>query len=895
MEVMKGSMKGQLMTLTLLILFILMLAILLFYVNITVNYNSIAQSVALTKSSISYGQLLTPGLATFMKASAEEAMWTLATYEASPSARGSNFISNFSAALSSMMTNGTLSGAAQGTPGGNYIADNMQDLILKDYNSALLGAINSSYNIVSVNQTNLSVRQLSPYSLTVSLVDNVRINATGNTYNYHLPVNVTVPINGTIDMYYARDGLIRYINFVAPDKASAIGGTASFGNATGYVYGSFYQLPNDVTSCPKLASTMPSSLQSSPINKSIILVMINPTPLIAGGCANKFGGIVSNTLTLSPRAPGVPYLIYPPGTPLTQFQTGQHALLYGPLLELLNISGFQSQAMNGDFFASGYASSYLDRSVGSLASASPYGLFSLLGYDYQNAVFNGASSVVTGPAVASKQSVSIWIKTGSPTQQVFFDAGSCNAGQGGAYQLILTQAGGIPGNPPVEVPGLYISFWNDDVYIPVNLADNRWHNVVVSWDGGTGIYVSIDGSLPEGYTGPAGSWSSLSPQPFTLFKTPHPAKTPILIGGGRCNGDMGEGSQFFSGTISDVQLYNSALTVNQMYSEYSGGVFGVPAAPANIIGWWPLNGNANDYSGNGNNGVATSVTYTLLQNYSRDSVFGTPLTSNAAAPIPGILSCTSSAFCAGNTMANLFFGRFPAVAGGPTLVPVFSANSYVITSNTPSTSVFTMSSGSLFGWVNTTSIGSEFVYSQNGNSLMSIGTGSGGTFVTSLESSSGSALSGFSSGITIDDNAWRQVGVTWGSGVATLYVNGAAVASNTFSGTIDLHHSSIDIGGICCWSNTLVGSLDDIQLYNQTLTPTQAGMLYDQGPSGMPIGAANVVGWWPLDGTFNDYGGFGLNATYVNTSFAPLRGSGFMQGLSGIRQAQTEGQLFGFT
>ena len=29
-----------------------------------------------------------------------------------------------------------------------------------------------------------------------------------------------------------------------------------------------------------------------------------------------------------------------------------------------------------------------------------------------------------------------------------------------------------------------------------------------------------------------------------------------------------------------------------------------------LVGWWPLNGNANDYSGNNNNGVPTGVIYT---------------------------------------------------------------------------------------------------------------------------------------------------------------------------------------------------------------------------------------------------------------------------------------------
>ena len=35
-----------------------------------------------------------------------------------------------------------------------------------------------------------------------------------------------------------------------------------------------------------------------------------------------------------------------------------------------------------------------------------------------------------------------------------------------------------------------------------------------------------------------------------------------------------------------------------------------PVDLQNLVGWWPLNGNANDYSGNQNNGGATNVIYT---------------------------------------------------------------------------------------------------------------------------------------------------------------------------------------------------------------------------------------------------------------------------------------------
>ncbi len=67
---------------------------------------------------------------------------------------------------------------------------------------------------------------------------------------------------------------------------------------------------------------------------------------------------------------------------------------------------------------------------------------------------------------------------------------------------------------------------------------------------------------------------------------------------------------FFSGDISNVQLYNTVLSTNDVTALYDEGIGGAPIKIQSLVAWWPLNGNAQDYSGNGNNGVPTSVTYT---------------------------------------------------------------------------------------------------------------------------------------------------------------------------------------------------------------------------------------------------------------------------------------------
>jgi len=44
--------------------------------------------------------------------------------------------------------------------------------------------------------------------------------------------------------------------------------------------------------------------------------------------------------------------------------------------------------------------------------------------------------------------------------------------------------------------------------------------------------------------------------------------------------------------INDVQVYNSVLSQSSISKLYSEGTFGQPIYTANLIGWWPLGGNA---------------------------------------------------------------------------------------------------------------------------------------------------------------------------------------------------------------------------------------------------------------------------------------------------------------
>ena len=70
------------------------------------------------------------------------------------------------------------------------------------------------------------------------------------------------------------------------------------------------------------------------------------------------------------------------------------------------------------------------------------------------------------------------------------------------------------------------------------------------------------------------------------------------------------GSWPFYGLISNLQIYNTTLSSSEIQGLYAEGIGGAPIPSPSLTGWWPLNGDSNDYSGNGNNGAATSVVFT---------------------------------------------------------------------------------------------------------------------------------------------------------------------------------------------------------------------------------------------------------------------------------------------
>jgi len=66
---------------------------------------------------------------------------------------------------------------------------------------------------------------------------------------------------------------------------------------------------------------------------------------------------------------------------------------------------------------------------------------------------------------------------------------------------------------------------------------------------------------------------------------------------------------YFNGKVANAQIYNTSLSADDIQALYLEGIGGAPINLQKLVGWWPLNGNVNDYSGNDNNGQINNVNF----------------------------------------------------------------------------------------------------------------------------------------------------------------------------------------------------------------------------------------------------------------------------------------------
>ncbi len=95
---------------------------------------------------------------------------------------------------------------------------------------------------------------------------------------------------------------------------------------------------------------------------------------------------------------------------------------------------------------------------------------------------------------------------------------------------------------------------------------------------------------------------------------------------------------------------------------------------------------------------------------------------------------------------------------------------------------------------------------------------------SNLDLWNGSSLQSFPYTFQPDD--WYHIVFTYNSGVATIYINGVAIGSNSFTqGSTTL--LPLYIGSSDGTAEYFNGSIDDVRIYNRTLTATEVKNLYE--------------------------------------------------------------------
>jgi hypothetical protein len=364
--------------------------------------------------------------------------------------------------------------------------------------------------------------------------------------------------------------------------------------------------------------------------------------------------------------------------------------------------------------------------------------------------------------LSNGMSLSLWFQSIANQDAVILEKFTPSNGPGdGGPQLALRST---------EIADFNILHNNEDniVYSNTSSFPSSWQHIVVTWDGSQIKLFQC----------------AVMNNSLTFIQTLNPCLEPLTIGKRASLNDF-----YFFGKIDDIAIYNRALTEQEIQNLYTGTTPPpCTALPSNLqqglVGYWPFCGNANDESGNGNDGTVNGATLT-------EDRFG-----NAES-------------------AYDFFGSGQYINLGDAGL---AANP-----DTFSLSVWTLADSLYEGFYGETSVILSKRHTDNGPSWSTIQVDSLGRGTFAVDGP------GYVNKIHNDTDitgAWSHILAVKQGPSYTLYVNGEFVASE-----VDFYShlgSNMDmyVGHHGAWNTFFYGSIDDIGIWNRALTPEEVQELY---------------------------------------------------------------------
>jgi hypothetical protein len=266
-------------------------------------------------------------------------------------------------------------------------------------------------------------------------------------------------------------------------------------------------------------------------------------------------------------------------------------------------------------------------------------------------------------------------------------------------------------------------------------------------------------------------------------------------------------TEFYAGKQDDVRIYNRGLTateVTALYSSYGAGI-NTAKGEQGLVGWWPLDGNARDYSPYAHNGTVNGATLTTDREGKANSAYSFNGTSNYIS------------------------------------IPDFDLSTYI----TESAWVYPTASSQTTKILGKHSGGSDV--------QGTLGTNTGYAW---FEINTGGVYRSVMAPSPLAVNSWSLITATYDGTNAKLYVNGALVTTIAATGAIANNNlswgiASIQGGG---FSAGFAGSVDDVRIYNRALAASEVSAIYNSYNS--QVGISNLqkglVMNWPLNGNARD-------------------------------------------
>jgi uncharacterized protein (TIGR02145 family) len=207
--------------------------------------------------------------------------------------------------------------------------------------------------------------------------------------------------------------------------------------------------------------------------------------------------------------------------------------------------------------------------------------------------------------------------------------------------------------------------------------------------------------------------------------------------------------------------------------------------PSNgLVGYWGFNGNANDQSGNGNNGIVNGATLTTDRNGN----------ANSAYSFDGISNYISTADIDLQNTATISIWVYPIGTIGALVDKDMDANS---------------NSGYVFLYNNSNPYGLYAHVGWSGNANNNI----------------------FPSNNNLLLNQWYHCVLTLNNGTAKIYVDGLLVYTQTSVNPTTQNNDLLLFGKSVWGGNLFSGKLDDIAIYNRALTQSEITQLYSSSAS----------------------------------------------------------------